>query len=180
MKEKWKSVYGYEGFYEVSNFGKVRSVERFIKYPNGFKYKKKSKKRKLTKNNSGYLTVSLFRQNKEKRFLVHRLVARAFCKEYNQSKVVNHIDGDRLNNNAANLEWCEHWENIKHGKSVLKSEGKLIDINKNQKLNDFDVLYIRDFYRRKILNCVEIAKLFKVNYSTIRDVVKYKNYKYLP
>ena len=94
MEEIWKDVVGYEGLYEVSNFGNVRSL---------FRYKKQLR---WDVANNRYATVQLFKNKIGKRLLVHRLVAEAFLPNPRNLPVVNHKDENKLNNNVDNLEWC--------------------------------------------------------------------------
>ena len=97
-KERYKAIEGFEGAYSVSDIGKVYSH-------------KSNKVMRYYLNNSGYACIKLRGGNK-KHFLVHRLVAKAFCDGYEEGHVVNHIDANRLNNHASNLEWVTHKENI--------------------------------------------------------------------
>jgi len=105
MKEIWKSIKGYEGLYEVSNLGNVKSY--WFKNP-------KILKKRVGKR--GYLIVDLVKESKGKRkvFSVHRLVAEAFIENVKNKQVVNNIDGDKTNSNVSNLEWCTYSENSKH------------------------------------------------------------------
>lgn len=107
--EAWEPIKGYEGLYEVSNLGKVKSlvkpgapIERILKYwMSGRKGRR-------------YPYVSLTKGNKKKGFLIHRLVAVAFIPNPLNKPFVNHIDGNKLNNRHSNLEWCTTSENQKH------------------------------------------------------------------
>lgn len=113
--EIWKDIEGYNGKYQISNKGEVRS---FSRWKNG------NLLRGGTCGNPGpYRYVALVGngRNDVKNFYIHRLVATYFVENPNGYNEVNHIDGDTLNNNAENLEWCSHFENMKH---ALKS-GKL-------------------------------------------------------
>lgn len=116
MSEIWKDIKGYEGFYQVSNLGNVRSVDRVVKHPRYGERKEKGrllKPRKVSKNGR-YLTVLLCKNGKQVNHRVHRLVAEAFIpNEYNKREV-NHIDGNRENNRADNLEWVTREENMRH------------------------------------------------------------------
>lgn len=107
MEEIWKDIEGYEGLYQVSNLGRVKSLnygktgqERLLKqsYKKGTKYK----------------TIGLY-YGKQKRFFVHVLVAKAFVDGYRKGYEVNHIDENVENNRAENLEWVTHADNINHG-----------------------------------------------------------------
>ena len=113
----WKPVKGYEGLYEVSETGLVRSLDRYIVASIRHVDKRLIKGKTLyqaTKRN-GYKTVDLCKNCKVKTTLVHRLVAEAFCPNPNGLRFVNHKDSDRTNNNASNLEWVTSSENRKHG-----------------------------------------------------------------
>lgn len=110
MEEVWKDVKGYEGYYEVSNLGRVRSVGHPI---NGGKQKTTGKIRKLVVNNSGYMAVNLKRNFVEQRKLVHRLVAEAFIPNPNGFGYVDHIDRNRLNNEVSNLQWVTQGDNLR-------------------------------------------------------------------
>lgn len=100
MEENWKDVVGYEGFYEVSNMGRVRNTLT---------------KRVLSQYlaNNGYMSLRLGKCNKDKKklMLVHRLVAEAFIPNPNNLPCVGHIDESHTNNKADNLKWCTHFEN---------------------------------------------------------------------
>ena len=100
----FKSVPGYEGLYEVSDTGIVVGIERTIKTNTGIERRIKRREMIIRLTNRGYLSVRLSRNGENKPFLVHRLVAAAFHPNPDQLPQVNHIDGNRLNNNASNLE----------------------------------------------------------------------------
>ena len=104
--EVWKPVNGYEGLYEVSNFGRVRRIFRY-----GRPYMTLCKP-KITKD--GYFESTLFKENKPTWIRTHRIVANAFCDNPDNKPEVNHIDGNKLNNCADNLEWCTSSENQLH------------------------------------------------------------------
>ena len=104
--EVWRPIAGYEGLYEVSNFGRVRRIFRY-----GREHIRPCKP-KITKD--GYFETTLVKDCKPKHIRTHRLVAQAFCENPESKPEVNHIDGDKLNNCADNLEWCTSSENQKH------------------------------------------------------------------
>ena len=97
MKEIWKDVVGYEGLYQVSNSGKIRSLSE--------QYYLQEKKPQV--NNYGYLTVLLYKNCKQTRKTVHRIVAEAFLPNPNCLPQINHIDENKKNNDVSNLEWCD-------------------------------------------------------------------------
>jgi len=112
MKELWQEIDGYEGYYEVSNFGRVRSVDRYITKSNGVTQLRKGKIKTQTDNTDGYSTVNLSKDGKDTRVGVHILVANAFVDGKMDGYEVNHIDFDRHNNHFSNLEWLSHHDNV--------------------------------------------------------------------
>ena len=118
MEEIWKDIVGYEGYYQVSNLGEVRSIHRNIKYNGDGKgsgtHTYPSIKLKQCLNTVGYYQVSLSVNNNRKRYMVHRLVAESFCPHPVGKDYVNHIDGNYLNNTSENLEWLSNIENVRH------------------------------------------------------------------
>lgn len=161
--EFWKDVEGYQGVYKVSNLGRVKSLkynkERFLK-------QEKSK---------GYKRVSLSKNNEVQRYLVHRLVANYFIINAHDKKCVNHINGDKLNNYANNLEWCTHSENERHSYDVL---GK---INQNRKLTkqaikDIKENCIKGVNHLKKGNVSEFMIKYNVDRTTILNVYNKKYY----
>ena len=112
--EVWKDVIGYEGLYEVSNVGNVRSKDRVIVYSNGIRVPYEGNMKTQVMNKYGYNYVGLHKDAKSKQGMVHRLVADAFIPREEGKNHVNHKDGVKTNNHASNLEWCTPQENVKH------------------------------------------------------------------
>lgn len=118
--EIWKSIKGYESYYEVSSNGRVRSLSRIVRR-NGVTTKSlQSKILKPQKGTNGYLSVSLSMKGKVKQHLIHRLVALAFVIGYTKEKEVNHIDENKCNNRCRNLEWVTPKENSNHGTAIAR------------------------------------------------------------
>lgn len=110
MKEIWKDIPGYEGLYQVSNMGRVKSLN----------FNRSGLPRILkTKNRQGYPRVILWKSGKRHEVCVHRLVAQAFIPNPENKPFVNHKDGNRRNNHVDNLEWCTAQENAIHSVTVL-------------------------------------------------------------
>ena len=117
--EEWRDVVGYEGLYEVSSIGRVRTVERSNVVDSSEKGTSytcirpvKARLKKQSDNSNGYPRVSLWRNGSYKYHFVHRLVADAFVNGKRDGLVVDHVDGDRHNNRADNLRWCTQSENL--------------------------------------------------------------------
>lgn len=115
MTEVWKEITGFEGLYEISNIGRVRSLDRWVEYEHLGASRRKFLKGRLLRESigtTGYLMVSLCKNSRPKPFAVHRLVALAFVDGQSRERNhVDHIDGDKLNNCAENLRWCTNREN---------------------------------------------------------------------
>lgn len=114
----WKPILGYEGYYEVSMAGEVRSVDRMVCGKDGHLRQLRGKKMRLTKSKGrdgdGYYVVNLRKNGKSDVRVVHVLVATAFIDNPNNLPTVNHIDGDKSNNCASNLEWTSYADNNIH------------------------------------------------------------------
>lgn len=131
--EIWKDIENYEGYYQISNLGRLKSLERNIPRVNNGKivnYIQKERIIKLTKNGkNGYFKVYLRKNNTYKRFYIHRLVAKYFLKDgiekyNNKSFNVNHKDGIKTNNKIDNLEWVTKSENSIHSYYILNNKVK--------------------------------------------------------
>ena len=114
MIEIWKDVTGFDGLYQISNFGRVKSLEK-IYYTGNYMSKRVQKEIVLKPYSTGrYLCVNLSNKGLNKNYKIHRLVAIHFIPIIDGKPEVNHIDGNRLNNNVSNLEWCNRSENQFH------------------------------------------------------------------
>ena len=110
MQEVWRDIKGYEGCYQVSNLGRVKSLDRVDR--NGCK--RNGLIKKPQDNGNGYQYIQLKKDAKYKNFYVHRLVAIYFINEITGKEYVNHKDGNKKNNRFDNLEWCTESENMQH------------------------------------------------------------------
>lgn len=116
MQEIWKDISGFEGCYQVSNLGNVRSLDRYVE-SKGKPALHKGVLMKPQVNHKGYYSVILHKSSKPYTKLVHRLVATAFISNPNNLPQVNHKDTDKKNNYVSNLEWCTNQENQDHAKA---------------------------------------------------------------
>jgi hypothetical protein len=130
--EIWKPIKGYEGLYEVSNTGKVKSIERTFTGKDGVTKSVHERILVLSlsmitkKHPIARYTVELWKDNKRKRISIHRIVAITFLPNLEGKPQVNHIDGNPKNNNIENLEWATNSENVKHAykTGLMKPKGK--------------------------------------------------------
>lgn len=120
--EVWKPIEGYEDRYEISNLGRVRSLERRIRISNG-RFRVKKQNIMAGFHASRYSTVRL----SGKRFYIHRLVATAFCDNPHGYNEVNHKNENTRDNRAVNLEWCDHKYNCNYGTRSIRQAAKLIN-----------------------------------------------------
>lgn len=114
MNECWATIPGYEGIYEVSNFGNIYSLPRDVHHPDGRVQHRNGKMKEFTPDKDGYMIVSLSKDAKNHKVKVHRLVAMMFVDGWFDGAEVDHIDRDRTNNRADNLRWVTHRENVVH------------------------------------------------------------------
>lgn len=116
--EEWKDIPGYEGLYQASTFGQIRTCEGKTTSNARFKtrvWKQRVMKQKCNGSSRNDYRVELWKDGKHKTWLVARLVALTWCDGYQDGLTVNHIDGNHMNNNADNLEWISLGDNVRHG-----------------------------------------------------------------
>ncbi len=141
VNEIWKDVVGFEGFYQVSNLGRVRSRDRTIVNRLGIKQPWEGKM--LNPCLAGrYALVQVCKNGTKKMAPVHILVAEAFLGERPDGLVINHIDGQRFNNSATNLEYCTVTQNNRHARAMGLNNAHGQN-HKRSKLKDVDIPVIR-------------------------------------
>lgn len=162
--EIWKDIEGYEGLYQVSTYGNIKSLARPRKNGNGKCYIQKEKLLKQTFTSTGYKKVELYKDGKRKSFKVHRLVAMAFIPNPDNKPEVNHINGNKINNNIDNLEWVTSSENSVHAYETGLSPNK----------KELDEDKIIELYNNGTPK-EEIAKIFDVSNVVIKRILKENN-----
>lgn len=128
MEEIWKNIKDYEGLYQVSNWGRVKSLKRLVKSHNKWGECYITINEKILKtfdNNLGYLFIRLSKNNKIKNYYIHKLVAEHFIPNPNNLPEVNHKDECKSNNIYTNLEWCDRKYNVNYGNRLKKISKKL-------------------------------------------------------
>lgn len=142
MKEIWKDIKDYEGLYQVSNFGRVKSLRRYVaRGTNKYWVNEKILKPRYTK---GHYYTSLHKNKKSKNYYIHRLVAEAFIPNPDNLPCINHKDENTANNNVNNLEWCTHKYNANYG-------------TRNKRLSD---MFTNDPKRSKPIQCIETGTIY--------------------
>lgn len=160
--EIWKDIVGYEGCYQVSNFGRIKSLlslGRIIKLQNGAHYKQ----------------VSLYFNKLQKTWLVHRLVGIMFIPTKSIQLTINHIDENKFNNILTNLEWLTIKQNVQHSIKKWTKPGK----HGNSKLLESEVLEIRNLYQNSSESIYSLGYKFKVSANTIYQIIIKNTWKHI-
>lgn len=178
-KEIWKDIKGYEGKYQISNIGRVKSLKRKCKSNNSFSRTVKEIVKKQTKcSTSGlYRKVKLYKDADFEWILVHRLVASAFLDNPLIKPMVNHKNSIPYDNRVENLEWVTASENNKHGYDFGSHKKVYGEQHKGSKLKKFQVDEIRKKYIKNVYGMMRLAKEYKVCYYTIWDVINNNTWK---
>jgi predicted XRE-type DNA-binding protein len=170
--EVWKPIKDYEGLYEISNMGRVKSLPRKTKT----KIVKSYKILKINKRYTGYIQAKLCKNSKLYHPIVSRLVAEAFCKKPDYPCVVNHIDCIRHNNIYTNLEWITQSQNMRYafetGRHSQKGER-----NNGAKITRDVVESIREYKKNNDhLSQKQIADHFGLKREHVKDIINYKTW----
>jgi hypothetical protein len=188
-EEIWRDIPGYEGYYKVSNLGRVKGLERKVPHPTcGGKMTvhEEMLSTPISFNGRGYCQVVLSKNGKSKRPSVHRLVAHAFIPNPENKPCINHKDGNKTNNKVENLEWCSYSENSTHaykqglfpkdmnkgsknGRSKL-TEAQVKEIRTRFEEADKKTIFIKDIYK-------ELTQDYSVCKTTIHRIIKRTHWK---
>jgi DNA-binding transcriptional regulator YiaG len=174
MQEVWKDINGYEGYYQVSSLGRVKSVKRMVNHNYGGL--KIVNERVMSQRTAKYKNLMLCKEGEERIFWVHRLVAESFIENPDNKPEVNHKDANCHNNNVDNLEWATRAENqihavqhdlfkTKYGKNPYKNRDLAATFTE-----------IRSLYKEKGVRQKEIAKTFSIDQSTVSRIFNNKRW----
>lgn len=169
LGETWKDIVSYEGIYQVSNKARIKRI-----------MSRKNASNKIINYNicpKGYHKVCLTTNGKNKTFTVHRLIIGAFIPNPENKPFVNHIDGNKLNNNIENLEWCTQKENIEHAWKTGLAKAKKGEECYQSVLMEKDVLEIRKIGRSQTL--MQLSLNYKVNIATISKILLRQRWKHI-
>ena len=170
MTEEWRDIPGYEGLYQVSNLGEVKSLPKEYIVGNGAKRNHGGMVLKPGKNDHGYLAVALCKEGTRRNFRIHKLVARIFLGE--SILEVNHINGIKTDNYLENLEYCTRSENIKHAFDSGLALGLKGEKNPSSKLNNDIIKNIRE--NKYCLTVKEFSICYNIHITTIYKILKNK------
>lgn len=179
--EEWRPIVGYEGFYEVSNKGQIRSLTRIWFHKNRWgtktKYHAKGKKMRFSRSSSGtgYFQVVLCKDTVKRWLLVHRIVALAFCARPSPKCEVNHINGNKLDNEAKNLEWVTRLENIRHcWETGRRRPGEYHNRSKltQRQVDEIRANFDYEKLKTKRPGYLAIGRKYGVHRNTIRGIIK--------
>lgn len=177
MKEIWKDIKELDGCYQISNLGRVKSVEREVKCAYGAKRVIKERVLKQTKNRYGYYEVRPQVEGRKYLLRIHRLVATYFVDNPDNKPHVNHKDCDKLNNYPENLEWVTNAENVKHavknGLNVKGEDSHFARLTKN------DVLQIRSILSQGFATNTEIAEAYNISMPTVSNIKNRDSWRHL-
>lgn len=169
VKEIWKDIEGYEGYYQISNLGRVKSFH-------------KSKVGVILKQSTGtfgYIFIELNLRGCAKKFLIHRLVAFSFLHNTQNKKEVNHIDGDKSNNHVSNLEWVTSSENQIHAFNTGLQKPRPGQEHHNCSITDDMVIEIRKLFDSGEYKQCVLATQFNLDPKHIHLIVRRKRWKHI-
>lgn len=171
--EEWRDIQGYEGLYQVSNYGRVRSLDRVVTQTNNGTLSKHLYRGRILKQNkrpNGYYGVQLSKDGITKPYLIHRIVATEFIPNPDNLPQVNHKDEDKYNNCVDNLEWCDAKYNSNYG----TARQKVVDaISKPILQFTLDGDFIKEYS-----SAAEVQRETNFNKSHVSDAAKGKSFKY--
>lgn len=181
MKEEWKDIPGYEGFYQASTKGRVRSLNRICTvYRGSTKYKRKLKgKIRSLVNLNGYNGVRLSKDGDKKLIQVGRLIALTFIPNPNNKPQINHKNGIKTDDRVENIEWCTQSENTQHAYDNGLIKKRLGENHHNSILTKVEVANIRDEYETGEVSQQYLANKYSVARKTIGHIVNFNTWTHI-
>lgn len=164
--EIWKDIENYEGLYQVSNYGRVKSLPRMYAQKHGI-----IEKILKLQDSNGYLKCQIYKNGKQKRYFLHRLMAIAFIPNPNFLPCINHIDGNKLNNKIENLEWCTRSQNVRHAYKLGLIISRKGEKHPRARLKEIDVKNIRYLYGNHKYSRRELAKIYCIGKTTLQHII---------
>jgi Mor family transcriptional regulator len=181
MSEKleiWKDIPGYEGYYQASTHGRIRSLDRWVN-DNGGQRLHKGKILKNRINNCGYFVTRFVIDNKVICHTTHKLIAMTFLTKSDPNLEIHHIDGDKLNNYINNLEYVTRGGHVKKTLKLKQYKPNIGEKHPKAKTTEEDVVNIRNRYK-KGETIKELSKYYKVHKNTIFQIIRGINWSHIP
>lgn len=178
MKEIWKDINGYEGLYQISNMGNVKSLERFVHRCDGVVQHRKERIMCKRESSDGYYMAKFNVDNTSKSIGIHRLVAQAFLPNQNKLNEVNHKDCNRKNNCVDNLEWCTHKDNVRYSiqqGNHISTKNLLGENNPNYRNHKLHEIYVNN----KALALKNLSRKGGQNGRAVAVNLYSRNYNYI-
>lgn len=174
--EVWKPVQGYEGLYEISNLGRLKSPQKVVNGKEGRLHTLKERMLNPRVNQTGYYHTALYKNGKPKWYTVHRMVALSWIDNPENKPHINHKDSNRLNNRVDNLEWCTHGENMKHG-FLYGNKTQKGEKNNAAKITREIAEAVRALYAEGNLTQWQVGERFGLARCHVKDITTHKIWK---
>lgn len=183
MEEEWRRISGFETNYMISNYGRLKSIDRDIyAVRNGKKIMLKHIHERIIPyfvDRDGYAKHNLYDRENKRGTTAHRLVMETFGEPNLKGLQINHKDGDKLNNCITNLEWCTSKENINHAIIMGLRPDRFGEKAPNVKMKEADIIAIREMYKNGVMQ-IDIARIYNLSIPYVSDIVTRKSWSHTP